>query len=406
MKILQSICDYGKEHLTHEEYHNSLIFSNWFTLILIPVCLGCTAMSYSLSEELIQLSWLFTFLNATPLIFNGLGLFFVSRYVLSISPSLYVAILNLSITPTDERATAAVLFMQLAMLAVPWMMFRFNEKSGLIITMLANFVMIICSVYLPGMNGDTFKDNIYFTGIGYDLGLAVAALCTLIVMAISGYLQYQKDEQTKSLLLSVKTKNQELEKGQKQLQEYIAQVEEAQKTEKRRQWIIEQINKVSEVIRSKNNLKTIYDQLIGTIVKALKANQGGLYVLTEEHQQLFLELKACYAYGKKKYREQRLEIGQSLVGQCYLEGEEIYLTEIPQNYTYITSGLGEATPDAIILIPLSFEEQVEGVLEIAAFGGFDDYERQFLNQMTQIIGSFLYNQRILNKNRSEAETAG
>jgi hypothetical protein len=366
--------------------------------MVLTASLGCVYLSYSLSRELILLSWFFTILNAVPLLLNRAGLFPLSRYLLSVSPSIYLAVLHLSIKPVDEKVSVALLLIQLAMLTVPWMMFKFTEKAGLATVLVINFILIGASVYMQGFNSGEFNDNIYDRGIGFDFGLLVAAFSVTLIVGLSSYLHHKAAKQSKQLLKSVQKKNQKLEEGQEQLQEYIRQVEEAQKIEKKRQWIADQINRLSDVIRSNTSISSTYDELISTIVKGLKANQAGLYVLEEDEGEEYLELKACYAYGKKKYKEQHLEIGQSLVGQCFLEREPIYMTEVPDGYTYITSGLGYATPDAILIVPLKFEDRVEGVLEIAAFDTFDKFQQEYLNQVSKALGNFLYNQRILKRN--------
>jgi len=75
------------------------------------------------------------------------------------------------------------------------------------------------------------------------------------------------------------------------------------------------------------------------------------------------------------------------VGQAYLEGDIIYLTDVPSNYVSITSGLGEATPRCVILVPLKNHETVEGVLEIASFKVWKKFETDFLIRVAEILGS-------------------
>ena len=73
-----------------------------------------------------------------------------------------------------------------------------------------------------------------------------------------------------------------------------------------------------------------------------------------------MELKACVAYGRKKFLQQRFDIGSELIGQAVLEKEPIYMTEVPKDYVRITSGLGEALPSCILIVPLISDHKVNG----------------------------------------------
>jgi putative methionine-R-sulfoxide reductase with GAF domain len=399
MKLIQAISNLGIDKLEKKEYSDIIPISNWLTLLVIGGSIGCLILSYKLTTELVVISWIFLFINVSTLLFNALGLHQLGRYIIVIFPNVYLALLHLSVKPVDEKVIVPVLLIQLALMNLPWMMFKYQEKTARISTLMLNVLLILSSIYMNGLNEGEVDEKVYTVGIGFDYGLIMGLFGIALVIGILSYLHAQAVNATKELLENVQKQNQELEEGQEQLQAYIRQVEESQKAEQKRQWISAQLNKVSDVIRSNQEKQFIFDQLISTIVKALEANQGGLYMLTtdEFQQEQYLKLQACYAYGKKKFLEQRLEFGQSLVGQCYLEGEEIYMTDIPNGYTYITSGLGEATPDALFIVPLKFEEQVEGVVEVATFGTFDEYQREFLQQAGKIVGNYLYNQRIISK---------
>ena len=76
----------------------------------------------------------------------------------------------------------------------------------------------------------------------------------------------------------------------------------------------------------------------------MEAQQGGVFLLQEEEDDQYLELVACYAFDKKKFVEKRIDIGEGMIGQAFMERNTVVLKEVPKGYTHITSGLGEATP--------------------------------------------------------------
>src|SRR5690606_825144 len=94
---------------------------------------------------------------------------------------------------------------------------------------------------------------------------------------------------------------------------------------------------------------------------------------------------ASYAYRGRRHLATRFAVGESLVGQCALEREPILLTEVPDDYVRISSGLGEATPSNIIVLPVLFEGQVKAVIELASFQRFSQTTQTFLDQLSESI---------------------
>ena len=102
-----------------------------------------------------------------------------------------------------------------------------------------------------------------------------------------------------------------------------------------------------------------------------------------------LKLLASYAYRERKSLANRFQLGEGLVGQCALEKERILLTDVPDDYIQISSGLGEATPLNIVVLPVLFEGQVKAVIELASFHRFSEIHLAFLDQLTECIGIVL-----------------
>ncbi|MEM1405784.1 MAG: PAS domain S-box protein [Bacteroidota bacterium] len=144
------------------------------------------------------------------------------------------------------------------------------------------------------------------------------------------------------------------------------------------------IAEVGEIIRSNNEkLEDLSYEVVSYLVKYLKINQGGTFILMEDGSDKWLELKGCYAYDRKKFMEKRIEIGQGLIGQSFMEKDMIYLKEIPEDYVTITSGLGEATPTHLVILPIKNDQIIEGVLELASFKEFQQYELDFLTKVCE-----------------------
>ncbi len=99
-----------------------------------------------------------------------------------------------------------------------------------------------------------------------------------------------------------------------------------------------------------------------------------------------LQLIASYGYKTRKKISNRFKLGESLVGQAALEKQSILITEPPEDYVKVASGLGEAAPKNITVMPVLFEDQVMAVIELASFTRFGEVQRGFLDQLGETIG--------------------
>ena len=146
--------------------------------------------------------------------------------------------------------------------------------------------------------------------------------------------------------------------------------------------------KFSEIIGNyTNNLELFGDEVISSLVKFLEANQGAFFVVNENEDAL--ELVSSYAYEKKKFLNKKLRKGQGMAGQVWQEGKKLYIKDVPEEYVNITSGLGYSTPRCVLIIPLHFNEQVHGIIEVASFNEFEEYELEFVDKVAENIASAL-----------------
>lgn len=161
--------------------------------------------------------------------------------------------------------------------------------------------------------------------------------------------------------------------------------------DRRRNWSTTGLARFGELVGKKaTDLKNLSDLIISNLVKYVEANQGGLFIvedLDETSDEVYMSLASCYAWDSKKYLEQRVYRGDGLTGQAWQEGETIHLTEIPNDYVSITSGLGEANPRSLLIVPLKLNEEVFGVVELASFNVFEEYEVKFVENIAESIAS-------------------
>ncbi|MBK6264807.1 GAF domain-containing protein [Marivirga sp. S37H4] len=159
--------------------------------------------------------------------------------------------------------------------------------------------------------------------------------------------------------------------------------------DKKRDWFNAGVAKFGDILRKNNeSIEVLSARLIGELVNYANANQGSLFIVhKDDNNKITLQLKGAYAYERQKFIQKELEPGQGLVGQCYLEKEYIYLSEIPANYVAIRSGLGEATPTHLLVSPMKINEDIFGIIELASFHPFEEHHIEFIEKVGENIAS-------------------
>ena len=160
--------------------------------------------------------------------------------------------------------------------------------------------------------------------------------------------------------------------------------------EEQRTWVTQGLAQFAELLRKNNdNLEELSYNIIHYLVNYMKINQGGFFLLNQpgpgEEGEKYFEMTACVAYDRKKFADKTIKWGEGLVGRCALEKATIYMTDVPDDYVNITSGLGEATPGAILIVPLKANEEIYGVIELASFRPFQQFEIEFVEKLGESI---------------------
>ena len=150
-------------------------------------------------------------------------------------------------------------------------------------------------------------------------------------------------------------------------------------------------------------------KILQSIVSHVDLNQAALYLLNEKGDEL--HRVATYAYGKQRFEEHIVPVENGLIGQALKEHTPIYLKEVPNNYTRITSGLGEATPGTVFIVPLEVRGQGVGVLELATFHEIEEYQKEFLLRACDTIAAAIRTRqmteetkRLLEQTEEKAQT--
>lgn len=166
--------------------------------------------------------------------------------------------------------------------------------------------------------------------------------------------------------------------------------------EEKNHWANQGYAEFSGLLRQNgNNVKELSFSVVSNLVKYLGLVQGGMFILNETDQSdRYLEMVACFAYNRRKLMSRRFELGEGLVGRCFDEAETIYLLEIPDGYISITSGLGDAKPKCLLLVPLKVNSEVNGVIELASLSPIEEYKVKFVEKVAESIASTMASVRV------------
>ena len=166
------------------------------------------------------------------------------------------------------------------------------------------------------------------------------------------------------------------------------------KKESDQNWISEGRNVISNILRMYNKLEELGDHVLVHLIRYVHGVQGAIYLFDEENNKLVS--LSTYAYGRKKYITTEFPVGYGLIGQCAYEKDYIYLTEIPDYYYTISSGLiGDKKPRTLLLVPLISDEKLQGVIEIASLDeSIPELTIRLVNELGNIIARTLFNLRI------------
>ena len=178
-------------------------------------------------------------------------------------------------------------------------------------------------------------------------------------------------------------------------------IQNAEKRDTERNWIVTGVAEVGEILRSHNNLEALGNEVVAYVAKKINAIQGAFYITDDEDKDnVLITMKASFAYNKQKHLKAEFKMAEGLVGQAAVEQDTLVRTEIPYDYVTVTSGLlGDQRPEALLIVPLITNEQVYGVLEFAGFNKFSARDIKFVEEISLITARTVFNIKVNERTR-------
>jgi HAMP domain-containing protein/CheY-like chemotaxis protein/GAF domain-containing protein len=181
------------------------------------------------------------------------------------------------------------------------------------------------------------------------------------------------------------------------INEMIRNLKDTTRKTTEQDWLKTNLAKFTRMMQGQRDLVSVTQQILSELAPLVSAQHGVFYLAEKDSDKetdhagsdMTLKLLSSYAYKERKHLSNKFAVGEGLIGQCAFEKQRILLDNVPTNYIQISSGLGEAPPLNIIVLPVIFEGQVNAVIELASYNRFSEIHQTFLDQLTESIGIVL-----------------
>ena len=172
------------------------------------------------------------------------------------------------------------------------------------------------------------------------------------------------------------------------INQMIGNLRETTRKNTEQDWLKTNLARFSSMMQGQKDLDTVSRLIMSELTPLVSAHHGAFFLMGDDGGSPMLKLTATYAYRERKGLPDRFWLGEGLIGQCALEKKSILLTRVPTDYIQISSGLGEAAPLNIIVLPILFEGNVRAVIELASSNTFSEIHQIFLDQLQRKVSAW------------------
>ncbi|MDN4058110.1 response regulator [Massilia sp. YIM B02769] len=173
------------------------------------------------------------------------------------------------------------------------------------------------------------------------------------------------------------------------INEMIRNLKETTQKNAQQDWLKTNLARFTRLLQGQRDLQAVTKLILSELAPLVSAHHGVFYMMDSQDDDARLRMIASYGYRSSRKLPTSFLPGEGLVGQCAVEKTRIWLTDVPRDYIVVSSGLGSAPPNNIVVLPILFEQQVKAVIEIASLDRFTETHLSFLDQLMESIGVVL-----------------
>ena len=175
------------------------------------------------------------------------------------------------------------------------------------------------------------------------------------------------------------------------INEMIRNLKETTQKNAEQDWLKTNLARFTRQLQGQRDLEAVTKLILSELAPLVSAHHGVFYMMdsAQARNHAKLQMIASYGYRPNSDVPTSFAPGEGLVGQCAVEKNRVWLTNVPRDYITVSSGLGAAPPTNIVVLPILFEQQVKAVIEIASLDRFTPTHMGFLDQLMETIGVVL-----------------
>ncbi|MFE0021988.1 HAMP domain-containing protein [Amycolatopsis sp. NPDC059021] len=166
----------------------------------------------------------------------------------------------------------------------------------------------------------------------------------------------------------------------------VQSLRETTRANEEQDWLNTNLARISGLIQGHRDLRIVAALIMNELAPLVGAQHSTFFLTESAEDRARLRLIASYGHSEGADVVTWFDLGQSLIGQAAQAKKPIVVDQTPPEYVKISSGLGSAAPVNLIVLPIVFEDQALGVIELASFTRFTAVQRDFLEQLMETIG--------------------
>ncbi len=173
------------------------------------------------------------------------------------------------------------------------------------------------------------------------------------------------------------------------INQMIANLKDTTQKNNEQDWLKTNLAKFSGMMQGQRNIISVAQLIMSELTPLVGAQHGAFFMMETSENAPMLNLIASYAFTMRKNLSNSYRLKESLIGQCAFEKKRILLSDVPENFIHISTGMGDAPPRNVVVLPVLFEGETKAVIELASFKVFSDNHLTFLDQLMDSIGVIL-----------------
>lgn len=366
-----------------------LVTANFINIGLLPLSAFFTVTTYFLFPEVFYFCLFGLGVSTSSLVLLALRFHLAGRFILAITPILLGIVFAGMLLPADQEPAIGLLLACFSFVTITMVVFDFkHERLLVIISSIINVAVFQSFDMINAYFELDIDDSLLREGWLAEMMIWIGIVNSFAMLFTLAYSNLEAENTIKDILKDANSKNEELQATQQDMKEKMKELSDRQLQEKQSTWVTNGLAKFSALFRENDNdLDALAQTTLSQLAEYMNVQHGMLFIENDSEERPELEVKAAWAFDESRALEKNIGKGEGLIGQCWVEGEEIYLTDLPAGFVRIESGMGAANPTSIFVSPIKVNDQTCGVIELASLRTLDAHEMEFIRKLSEILAT-------------------